>query len=134
MRYAREQIDSPVDVVPCAAADLLNPACLARRKDRETDSEIGEDFQSLGIHRSFRQPHPFRTATEALLEIAYAPEHLCVAIGAIRQRQNHVVVGLRNGIAVSGEALLARAIRVENLPVNAAGVVLPTRRAALDQN
>ena len=104
-------------------------AGLVRAEDREADAGLGQDFQGLQIHRGFRQPHAFRLSAKAPLEIAHAPEHLGALVAAVRQRQDHVVVGLRHGGAVSGEVRAALAVGVEDGVVDLRARGPPSRPA-----
>src|SRR5258708_1601989 len=98
---------SAAAVFPGASADLADFGGLPGRKNRKLDSMLGQDFQRLQIHRCLGQPHAFRVPAKAILEIANAPAHLRDLIACAGQRQDHVVVTLRDGGAVSGKTLAA---------------------------
>ena len=94
-------------VFPGPVAEALR---LVRRQDGELDPQRAQDLQGLHVHGQFRQPQPFGIAVEAVLEIANAPENLRVLMARAGQRQDEVVVGLRQRRSVAGEQLHALAV------------------------
>ena len=81
-----------------------------RREDREDDAGLGQRLERGRVDGRLRQPHALGLAPEAVHEVAHAPAHLRAPVARVRERQDHVVVGLRERRAVPGEA--ARALRV----------------------
>src|SRR5690349_10259231 len=77
-------------IVPVARAPLAHAFCLPRRKKGELDPVGGQNLQSFHIDRGFWQPHAFRRAPEAILEIPNAPLDLRSFVARVGQRQNHV--------------------------------------------
>ena len=87
---------------------------LSRLENGERDPFVDEHLQRLGVDRGLGKPHPFRLASESRLEIANAPAHLRPFVARVRQRQDHVVVDLRDRGAVSLEAVAADAIGIDD--------------------
>ncbi len=82
------------------------------------------DVQGLQVHRGLRQPHAFRLAAEAMLEIPETPDHLGDFVAPGGQRHDHVAVGLGQGRAVTGETLPALAVRFQDGGVDIGRVLL----------
>ncbi len=59
---------------------LANAGALVGRKDGEEDAVLGQQVQGLAIDSGFRQPHAFRLAAEAMLEVGDAPADLGDAV------------------------------------------------------
>ncbi len=87
---------------------------LGGRQHGELDTVGSQHFEGLDIDSGFGQPHAFGVAIEAVLEVSQTPDHLGLLVSAIGQRHDHVVVNLGDGGAVSGEALLAGNVGVED--------------------
>ncbi len=68
---------------------------------------LGQDFQRLQIDGGLRKPHALRIAPKTVLEIANAPADLRDPIARVGQRQDHMVVTLCDGGAVSGKTFAA---------------------------
>ena len=90
----------------------------------------GQRFERVDVDRRLRQPHPLRLAAEAVLEVADAPAHLRALVARVRQRQDHVVVRLRDRRAVAAEALAADAVGVEDRGVRLGLRAAPATTAA----
>ncbi len=102
---------SAFDVLPSVLADSAKAFGLVRTEDCKPDTVADENFEALHIDRRFRQPHPFRPASEVMLEIAYSPRYLCVFVPAVGQRHNNMVIGLSYGRAVPAECFDAFFVR-----------------------
>ncbi len=87
---------------------------LVRRQDGEADSMTRQQIQRLQIDRRLRQPHAFRLAAVAVLEVGNAPHDLRFAVPCRGKRHDDVVVGLRHGRAVSAKLPLAQAVGIAN--------------------
>ena len=98
------------------------------RQHGELDVVLGQHFQRLHIDRGFRQPHAFGLAAEAVLEIANAPHHLRLLVAPVGQRHDHVVVHLRDGVAVSRETLLALLVGGQDRLVGVGRVLFQPRQ------
>src|ERR1700733_9661585 len=109
-------------VFPLGALCSSNSLRLARRKNRELDPVLRQHLESFGIDRGFRQPHSFRLAAKARLEIANTPLYLRDFVSPVGQRQNHVVVTLRNRRAVSRKAFLTQLVGLKNRFINLAAL------------
>src|SRR6185369_5704651 len=83
-------------------------------KDRELDSMRSEHLKGWRVCGGFGEPHSFRFAAESALEVPNAPNDLRLLVAFIRERQNHVVVGLCHGRAMPGELLPALFVRLDN--------------------
>ena len=83
-------------------------------QNRETNAQVGKCLQGVQVHAGFWQPHAFRKATEAMLEITNSPQNLRVFISCRSQRQNHVVVSLGECRAVTGKGLLTFFVRPQD--------------------
>ena len=96
----------------CGDAGVLR--ALVRRQDRKLDPKLRHHLQALQIDGGFRQPHPFRQAFKARLEVSDAPIDLRVAIMVVRQWQNHVVISLGDPGSMPGEAFPAESVGVQD--------------------
>ena len=103
-----------VDIQPLAAVYPFYPFGLVRRQDRKKNAVLGQDVQRFQVHGGFRQPHALGPALEPMLEIIDPPEDLRAFVPRVGQRQDHVVVSLGQGRAVSGETLPALAVGGQN--------------------
>src|ERR1700688_4096865 len=83
-------------VFPRSAAFPSHAFCLSRGEDCERDAVLGQNFQTLGIYRRLWEPHSFRMPSEPLLEVGNSPFHLRYFIPSICERQDHMVVTLRD--------------------------------------
>src|SRR6185295_3279068 len=100
----------PLEAPPLAAR-RPHARTLSLRQDGEAQAVLGEDLEALEIDGRLRQPHPFRRAAEAVLEVAEPPDHLCAFVARVAERQDGVPVGLSDRRAMAGEALEALAVR-----------------------
>ncbi len=100
-----------------------HPRALARRKHREQNAVLRQQLQRLAVHRRLRQPHAFRLAPEARLEIGDAPANLRRPVAGRGQRHDHVVVNLRHRRPVAAEAKLAPPVRFEDMVIRALRVL-----------
>ena len=114
-------------LAPLSATERANSSRLMRRQDREADAVLGHDVEGLEIDSSLGEPHAFRVATEALLEIANAPAHLGDFVATARERHDQMIVNLRQRRAVSTEALARLTVSVENRGVGLGGLRLHPR-------
>src|SRR5579884_667429 len=111
-----------------SASDPPHLACLMRSQDRVFDPQFGKDVESLNIRGSLRQPHAFGVAAEAMLKIANAPYDLRALVAAVRQRQDYVVVGLRNRRTVTRKRLLAFTISIQDRLVGLGRILFQPRQ------
>ena len=107
-------------IVPGPVAHTLG---LVRRQDGELDPQRAENLERLHVHGQLWQPQPFGIAVEAVLEIANAPQDLRVLMAGTGQRQDDVVVRLRQRRSVAGEQLQALAVGFQNALVGAGRVL-----------
>ncbi len=101
-------------VVPVRIPDPPPPRSLVRLQDREPQPLGRQRLQRRHVDRRLRQPHRLRFASEAMLEVAHAPAHLRALVALVRQRQDDVVVRLRDRAAVSRVPLRRHAIRFQD--------------------
>ena len=94
-------------------ADLPPPFRLAGRQDRERDARLGQGLQRRHVHGRLGQPHSLRLAAEPVAEVGDPPEHLRLLVSAAGQRQDHVIVNLRQRVAVPPAPLLAEAVGLD---------------------
>ena len=87
---------------------------LVRREDRESDAELRQDLEGLGVHGGLRQPHPLGRPAEPVLEVPNPPEDLRALVARAGEGKDQVPVRLRERRAVPGEALAAVAVRGED--------------------
>ena len=78
------------------------------------DAVLDQHLQGLQVSGRFRQPHAFRPATEAALEIADAPDDLGLPVALVGQRHDHVGVDLGQRRTVAAVAGGADLVGVEN--------------------
>ena len=107
-----------IDIFRIALTGFANTTGLKWGEDSEFDTEFRQDFQCRRIRGGFREPHPFRGASEPVFEITDAPKHLCVFITWTGERENHVVIDLCQGRAVPGIILLTQFVRGDNCLVD----------------
>src|SRR5206468_3088198 len=86
---------------PVGAAGVHLAGGLLRREDRELHPRFGEDLERLAVGGRLRQPQAFRLTFEARPEVREAPGHLRDLVASVGERQDHVVVDLRDGVAVA---------------------------------
>ncbi len=77
---------------------------LVGREDGELDAFLRHEVEHVAVDGGFGQPHAFRLAAEAVLEVGDAPADLGEGVAGAGQRHDDVVVDLRDGGAVAGEA------------------------------
>ena len=97
---------------------------LVRRQDREEDAGLRQQLQRFGVHGRFRQPHAFRPASKAMLEIRHAPHDLRTLVARRRQRHDDVVVHLGHRRAVTAKKLTAFHICFEDRTVRSRRALL----------
>jgi hypothetical protein len=80
-----------------------------RLEDRERDAFRRERFERRDVDRRLRQPHPLGARPKRCSK-SRTPQRTCVRfVAVVRERQDDVVVRLRDRRAVAGVALaLAR--------------------------
>src|SRR2546423_10889718 len=96
------------------AAALANSLRLTRREYRELDALSREHLQSVDVDGGFRKPHAFGEPAKSVLEVLNAPFDLRLPIAGVRERQNHVVVSLRDRGAETREPFAAHLVRDAN--------------------
>ena len=87
---------------------------LLRSEYREADAAGGEDLEAFQVDRGLGEPHPLRLPTEAMLEVADAPEHLRPFVPGVGQGQDRVVVDLGDRRAVSRESSSTRVVGLDH--------------------
>ena len=92
---------SAADVLPASGADPSDLGCLAGRKHSKDNPMLRKDLERFNIDSSLGQPHAFRHVAEALLKILNAPDDLSMAVAAVCQRHDDMVVYLGHGAAMS---------------------------------
>jgi hypothetical protein len=85
-----------------------------RGEHGETDAQGGEHVQRLGVDGRLGEPHPDRLAAEAPAEVRDAPADLGHLVAARREREDRMVVGHRDRIAVPVMPLAAQAVGLEH--------------------
>jgi hypothetical protein len=118
------RVHAAVDVAPFVATDWPHAPRLRRRQDGELDSRFRQYLERLRVHRRLRQPHAFRVAAEACAEVVDAPAHLRDFVAPARERHDHVVVDLRDGVAVAVVRRHAGAVRFDDLAVHGGRVAI----------
>ena len=102
---------------------------LRRSEDGEPDSVLGQNLQTLGVRRCFRQPHAFRLAAEAGFRNRAIPHFTCVTLSRrFANGQDHVVIALRNGRSVSGKSLAAFSVSFDDRRVHVRSQFLHPRQ------
>ena len=95
-------------------ADLAPPPGLPRGQDREPDARLGQHLQRLDVDGGLGQPHSLGVAAEAVAEVGDPPAHLCFLVSCTSQRKNHVIVRLRQRIAVTAPPILAEPVGLDD--------------------
>ncbi len=122
------------DVTPRPRPGPAYPARLVGREDREPDPLLGQDVEALEIGRGLGEPHPLGPPAEPVLEVANAPGDLRPAIAAVRERQDHVVVHLRDGGAMAGESSACSHDPPPGSPRRSSATAPPSTKAAWGRN
>ena len=112
---------------PHGVAARANARGLMGGENREADPLLGENLQGLGVDGGLGQPHALGLAAEPAAEILDAPADLRDLVAPVRQRQDRVVVGLRDRGAVAREPLAADPVGVEDGSVDGGVVGLEPR-------
>ena len=108
------RVDAAGDLDPALLAELAPPPGLPGGQDREPDSRLGQDLQRLDVHGGLGQPHPLGITAEPVAEIGDSPPHLGLLVPRAGQRQDHVVVDLRQRVAVPAPPLLAEPVGLDD--------------------
>src|SRR6185437_8809840 len=98
-------------------ANVPHARALMRRKNREPDSVPRQQVQTFQIDGSFRQPHAFRLASKAMLEVGDAPADLRDFVLRGGEWKDDVVVDLSDRRAMAAKSLHADAIGVDDFPI-----------------
>src|SRR3984885_379844 len=101
---------------------------LSRRKNRELNPVFSQYLEGLFFSRGFRKPHPFWAASEPAFKICNPPLDLGYLIPPIRQRQNHMVVALRNRGPVPGKLFAAAPVGIEDRLIDPGSLLLHPRQ------
>ncbi len=104
--------------------DRAGARALVRGEEDEADIVLGEEVEGFGIDGGFGEPHAFRHAAEAVLEVSDAPANLRDAVAGGGEGHDEVVVGLGHGRSVAGKAGLAAPIGMDDGVMDASGVLL----------
>ncbi len=115
-------------VGPRASADATDLRGLRGAENSEADSLLPHELESLQIDSRFREPHTFRNPAEAGPKIRNAPDDLSELVAVIRERHDHVRIGLSDSRTMTGEALTAFLIAFEDEPVSIGTVVFSQER------
>ena len=102
-------------VPPFFFADFSDAFRLRRRENDVFDSLLNQAVDRFFIDAGFREPNGFGGAPEAALEFAEAPDDLRDFVARVCQRNHHVIIHLRNRVAVSVMFLAALAIRFDDV-------------------
>ena len=121
------RIDPIVDFLPRLGADPADPPGLVGRQDRELHARIREHPERLVVDGGLRQPHTLGVASESLLEILSSPQHLRHLVAPRGQRQDHVIVDLGDGVAVTAVGLCAATVGLEDALVDVRRVAVEPR-------
>ena len=107
-----------VELRPLGLANPPHARSLVWCENCKAQAKLSEQFEGFQIDSSLRQPHPFRRALESFFKVADAPDNLRGAVAAVRQRHDHMIVGLRDGGAMSRKVLAAFLIGRQDRGVN----------------
>jgi len=111
------RVDAPRGRFPAPLADPTETERLVRRQDEEADPLRGYELQRLRVDGGLGEPEAFAAPPETPFEVAQAPADLGLLVSPRSQRQDHVVVRLRDGVAVP-TARRALPVRLEDPPVD----------------
>ena len=116
-------------------ATCERPRCfgLDRRQHDKLQTRLSQQLESNKVDGRFRQPHRFGRAPEPALEIREAPLNLRPFIAKIRERKNHVVIGLRERRPMAAKSLLTRTVGLRSCGMSPA-YAIPSKKAALAQS
>ncbi len=78
---------------------------LAGCEDREPDPFVDERAQHVVVHRGLGQPHASRRTSEPVLEVGESPTDLGADVTLVGEREDHVVVRLRDGATADAVGL-----------------------------
>src|SRR5437762_7558593 len=113
-----------VDLLPRLHAQRTHAPRLVRRQNREPESGVGEHLERLVVDGRLRQPAALGLAAEARPEVLDAPPDLRHLVAAERQRHDHMVVDLGDGVAVAAPRGRARPVRRDDLGVDVGPVAV----------
>ncbi len=126
----RPVVDEERDL-PTAAGDVARGASvrgdgidLVRGEHGEADALRGERVEGGVVDGGLGQPHALGLAAEARAEVGDAPTDLGEAVAGGGEREDGVVVGHGERVAVPAEPGAAAPVRVEDGPVRLGGVAL----------
>ena len=108
----------PAGRLPCLGAERPHAQGLVRRQDRELHAGLGEHLERLAVDRRLRQPEALRLAPQPRAEVLDPPAHLRDLVAAGGERHDHVVVDLRQRVAVAAARRDARPVGLEDLRVD----------------
>jgi len=72
-----------------------------RSEDNKTQSFVDQQTEHVIVAGCLGQPHRLGLPAEAIKEISNTPTHLRALIALVAERQDGMIVGLCNGVAVS---------------------------------
>src|SRR5262249_54309149 len=96
---------------------------LLRSEDDEPDSGGRDRRQGLVVNGTLWEPHSQRTASEAIFEIDDSPRDLQLKIARRQQRQNRMVVGLRDRVAVATKPIARQRVAPQHRPIGGLAVI-----------
>ena len=93
-------------------------------QNRESHPGLGEDLERLVVDGGLRQPHTLGLAPESFAEIFLPPPDLRDLVAPGGQRQDHVIVGLGDRVAVAATRVSAPAVGLKDVAVGVGRVAL----------
>src|SRR6185503_20264902 len=81
--------------------NTTNALGLLGSEDNKTQSFIYQHPEYVVVASCFGQPHRLGLTAEPITKIGHTPTHLRGLIALVTERQDRMIIGLRNGIAVS---------------------------------
>src|SRR5262249_53429433 len=87
-----------------------------------------ENLQCLEIDSRLGQPHPFRLSSKPMLKVSEAPLDLGLLVPPSCQRQNQMIVSLRDGRSVSSKRLRTFGIGLHDRSIDVPCILLEPRQ------
>src|SRR5205085_2892718 len=106
------------DALPRLRADGPDALGLMRRENDKLEFCINQCAERCIVGGRFRQPQRFGIAPEALAKVVQAPANLCAAVALVAERQDRVMIALRDGVAVPAVSARARAVGFDDARVS----------------
>src|SRR5205085_9337273 len=106
------------DALPNIRTDGPDALGLMRRENDELESCINQRAERRVVGGRFGQPQRFGGAPEALTKVVQAPTNFCAAVALVAERQDRVMIALRDGVAVPFVAACACAVGFDDARVS----------------